>query len=139
MKVSTKGRYALRLMLDVAEHQSDGAVTVKDVAKRQDISEKYLERIVNSLVKSGLLISQRGSTGGYKLVKNPEEYTVGSILAETENSIAPVACYGDNSEKCGRCDACVTEQFWKGLDKVVNEYLQSVTLKDLLLKTCKGV
>jgi Rrf2 family protein len=137
MKVSTKGRYALRLMLDIAENQSGGAVTIKDISTRQVISEKYLERIVGALVKAGLVIGQRGVAGGYKLVKQPSEYTVKSILDVTENSIAPVACFDTNSEKCGRCDACVTERFWKNLDKVVDDYLSSVTLQNLLDKTCK--
>lgn len=137
MKVSTKGRYALRLMLDIAENQQLGTVTVKDIASRQGLSEKYLERIVGSLVKAGLVVGQRGVLGGYKLVKPAEDYTVKSILAVTENSIAPVACFDKNGETCGRCDICVTEQFWKKLDKVVDDYLTSVTLKDLLDKTCK--
>ena len=137
MKVSTKGRYALRLMLDIAENEINGAVTVKDMATRLDLSEKYLERIVNFLVKGGLLDSQRGSLGGYKLVKPAGEYTVKSIVSVTENSLAPVACRGKDGEKCGRCDVCVTENFWKKLDKVVDDYLSSVTLLDLLKGSCK--
>ena len=137
MKVSTKGRYALRLMLDIAENEKGGAVTEKDMATRLDLSEKYLERIVNSLVKGGLLDSQRGSLGGYKLVKPVGEYTVGSILAVTENSLAPVACHGKDGEKCGRCADCVTEAFWKKLDKIVDDYLSSVTILDLLKGQCK--
>ncbi len=138
MKVSTKGRYALRLMLDVAENSSNGAVTVKDVALRQNISEKYLERIVNSLVKADLLSSSRGTSGGYKLVKTAKEYTVKSILDVTESSVAPVACVEREKDSCNNCDSCVTLMFWKGLDGVVNDYLSNTTLQDLLDKTCKN-
>lgn len=137
MKVSTKGRYALRLMLDIAVNGANDAVTVKDVAMRQNISEKYLERIVNSLVKAGLLLGQRGFSGGYKLVKPACQYTVASILSVTESSVAPVACFDMEKDSCNNCDTCVTLQFWKGLDKVVNDYLEATTLQDLLDKTCK--
>ncbi len=137
MKVSTKGRYALRLMLDIAQNSVQDAVTVKDINTRQNISEKYLERIVNSLVKAGLLIGQRGFAGGYKLVKSPAEYSVGSILKVTESSVAPVACFDMEKDSCNSCDTCVTLQFWKGLDKVVDDYLNGTTLQDLLDKTCK--
>ena len=137
MKISTKGRYALRLMLDIAINGENSSVTIKDISARQDISEKYLERIVGSLVKNGLLSGQRGAQGGYKLVKAPSEYTVGSILNVTENSVAPIACFGNDLDGCNRCDSCVTEHFWKGLDKIVNDYLNGTTLQDLIDKTCK--
>lgn len=124
-------------MLDIASNGEDGVVALKDIAIRQDISEKYLERIVSSLVKANMLCVKRGAQGGYKLVKKPSEYTVGSILAVTENSVAPVACSSGESDGCNRCDSCVTLKFWKGLDKIVNDYLDGTTLQDLLDKTCK--
>ncbi|MCQ2399689.1 MAG: Rrf2 family transcriptional regulator [Clostridia bacterium] len=136
MKVSTKGRYALRLMLDVASNSTDETVALKDVSTRQEISEKYLERIVGNLVKAGLLVGQRGGKGGYKLVKSPADYTVGEILAVTESSVAPVACTDSDKDGCNRCDTCVTSQFWKGLDRVVDDYLYGTTLQNLLDKTC---
>ncbi len=136
MKISTKGRYALRLMLDIAENQADSVVTVKDVAKRQNISEKYLERIINSLVKAELLNSTRGYSGGYRLNKPASEYNVKSILEVTESSVAPVACAVKEKDSCNNCDNCVTLRFWKGLDRVVNDYLESTTLQDLLDSAC---
>ena len=136
MKISTKGRYALRLMLDIAANQSDSVVTVKDVAKRQNISEKYLERIINSLVKADLLTSTRGFSGGYRLNKPASEYNVRSILEVTESSVAPVACMEKEKDSCNSCDNCVTSKFWKGLDKVVNDYLEGTTLQDLLDRSC---
>lgn len=130
MKISTKGRYALRMMLDLAEH-SGGFVTLKDIAERQGISKKYLEQIVPVLNKQNFLIANRGFQGGYMLVRKPEEYTVGEILRLTEGSIAPVACL-DNPNGCDRADACITLSVWKGLQHVIDEYLDSITLRDIL-------
>ena len=131
MKISTKGRYALRLMIDLAEHD-DGFVSLKDIAERQEISVKYLEQIVTVLCRIGFLKSLRGSQGGYKLSKNPKDYTVGDILRVTEGDLAPVACLEDEENQCGRYSCCCTIDFWQGLYDVVNKYVDSVTLADLL-------
>lgn len=132
MKISTKGRYALRLMLDLAENQSDGFVALKDIAERQGISKKYLEQIVPLLNKSGVLKTTRGYQGGYMLAKKPEEYTVGDILRITEGSLAPVACLDDEVNMCNKADSCMTLPVWKGLDKVISEYLDSITLQSII-------
>lgn len=131
MKISTKGRYALRLMLDLSEHSDAGFVSLKDIAERQEISVKYLEQIVTVLCKIGFLRSLRGSQGGYKLSKAPEEYTVGSILRITEGDLAPVACLEDEENQCPRCERCDTLDFWQGLYETINRYVDSVTLADL--------
>lgn len=132
MKISTKGRYAVRLMLDIAEHSNGENISLKDIAKRQNISLKYLEQIVNSLSKSGYLRSQRGAQGGYKMTKKPEEYTIGDILRVTEGKMAPVDCLEDEVNMCPRADLCPTIKFWSGLYDVINEYMDSVTIKDLM-------
>lgn len=132
MKISTKGRYAIRLMIDIAEHEKVGNVSIKDVAKRQDISLKYLEQIVNALGKAGYLKSRRGSQGGYQLTKAPEEYTVAEILRVTEGNFAPVACLEDEENTCPNRSRCSTIKMWEGLYKVVEEYLSGITIADLL-------
>ena len=132
MKVSTKGRYALRMMVDLAEHQNDGFVALKDIAKRQDISKKYLEQIVPLLNKSGFLLANRGFQGGYRLARQPVEYTVGDILRITEGSLAPVVCLDQTPNPCQRAADCATLPVWEGLNKVINEYLDGITLQDLL-------
>ena len=132
MKISTKGRYALRLMMDIAAHDKEGYVSLKDAAARQDISVKYLEQIAGVLSKAGLLHSGRGAQGGYRLAKEPEEYTVGSILRLTEGNLAPVACLEGPENRCQRCGECPTLDFWSGLYAVVNEYIDRFTLADLL-------
>ena len=132
MKISTKGRYALRLMMDVASHDDAGYVSLKDVAARQNISMKYLEQIAGLLAKAGLLRSGRGAQGGYRLAKEPENYTVGSILRLTEGNLAPVACLETEENRCQRCGECPTLDFWTGLYAVVNEYIDRYTLADLL-------
>ncbi len=132
MKISTKGRYALRMLLDLAEHKNDGYIALKDIAARQNISKKYLEQIIPVLNKSDILNANRGYQGGYKLAKSPEKYTVGDILRLTEGSIAPVACLDHNPIECDRCDDCITLPIWKGLHKVISDYLDSVTLQDIL-------
>lgn len=134
MKISTKGRYALRLLLDLAEHRGDGYVALKDVAQRQNISKKYLEQIVPVLTKSGVLLTNRGYQGGYMLSGTPDKYTVGMILRLTEGSLAPVACLDCDPIGCDRSDNCATLSVWQGLYKVINEYLDSVTLQDILDK-----
>ena len=130
MKISTKGRYALRLMVDLAEHKDSGFIALKDVAKRQNISKKYLEQIVPVLNGAGLLTTNRGNRGGYKLAKEPKEYTVGDILRITEGSIAPVSCLESDVNSCERKNFYV----WEGLYKVVNEYLDSITVQDIVDK-----
>lgn len=132
MKISTKGRYALRMMLDLARHQTEGFVALKDIAKRQGISKKYLEQIVPMLNKADLLRTNRGYQGGYALSKPPENYTVGEILRVTEGSLSPVSClqYGENT--CPRRGECETLPVWEGLYKVINEYLDSIALTDLI-------
>ena len=132
MRISTKGRYALRLMLDLAEHQGDGCVSLKDVAQRQDISKKYLEQIVPMLNKSDILIASRGFQGGYRLAQTPDKYTVGAVLRITEGSLAPVACLDHDPILCGRSGDCITLPVWQGLNRVINEYLDGITLQDIL-------
>ncbi len=133
MKISTKGRYALRFMLDLAVHE-DKFIALKDVAQRQNISKKYLEQIVPLLNKSGMLITNRGYQGGYRLAKKPSEYSVGDILRITEGSLAPVSCLDTDPILCERNSACPTLDLWKGLYKVITDYLDSVTLQDIVDK-----
>lgn len=132
MKISTKGRYALRMLVDLAEHQNDGFIALKDVAERQKISKKYLEQIVPILNKSDVLRTNRGFQGGYRLAKAPDQYTVGEILRLTEGSLAPVACLEHEPIECDRSGECATLPVWKGLYRVINEYLDSITLQDIL-------
>lgn len=132
MKISTKGRYALRILIDLAEHRNEGFIALKEVAARQEISKKYLEQIVPVLNKSGILQTNRGYMGGYRLAKEPKEYTVGTILRVTEGSLAPVACLDQEENSCNRAQECVTLSIWKGLYRVINEYLDGITLQDLL-------
>ena len=132
MKISTKGRYALRMMLDLATHQGDGYVALKDIAQRQEISKKYLEQIVPMLGKSNILRTTRGYQGGYRLARAPQDYTVGEILRLTEGSLAPVACLDGDCKGCSRSDECPTLSVWKNLDKLINDYLDGVTLDQLV-------
>ena len=132
MRISTKGRYALRLMLDLAEHQSDGYVALKDIAARQDISKKYLEQIVPTLIRSGCLLTNRGFQGGYRLAKAPDQYTAEDILLLTEGILCPVACVDQPTVECERSADCPTRPLWQGLNRVIHEYLSSITLQDLL-------
>lgn len=134
MKISTKGRYALRFMLDLAENQKDGYVALKDVAQRQNISKKYLEQIVPLLNRSGVLRTSRGFQGGYMLAKSPEKYTVGDVLRITEGSLAPVACLETEENLCEKSDSCMTLAVWTGLYKVIIDYLDNITLQDILDK-----
>ena len=132
MLISTKGRYALRVMVDMAEHPSDGYLPLKAIAQRQEISEKYLESIIKLLVRAGLLTGLRGKGGGYKLTRAPQDYAVGDILRVTEESLAPVACLEPGADACSRGAECRTLSLWKGLDKVINDYLDNVTVADLM-------
>ena len=134
MKISTKGRYALRMMIDLAQNQGDGYVSLKDIANRQEISKKYLEQIVAILNKPDILRTNRGYQGGYRLAKNANEYTVGDILRLTEGGIAPVSCLENSPIMCDSADECVTLPVWKGLYKVISEYVDSITLQDIVDK-----
>ena len=139
MKISTKGRYALRLMIDVAVHGGEEIVSLKDVAARQGISMKYLEQIAGLLGKAGFLRSGRGALGGYRLTKAPEEYTLGSILRLTEGNLAPVACLETEENACERCGVCPTLDFWTGLYAAVNEYVDRSTLAGGIGETGESV
>ena len=132
MKISTKGRYALRMMIDLAEHQEDGYIALKDISERQNISKKYLEQIIAIVNKPGVLRANRGSQGGYRLAKEPKDYTVGEILRMTEGSLSPVECVDYNPIECERAANCPTLPVWQHLSKIINEYLDSVTLQDLI-------
>lgn len=132
LNVTTKGRYALRVMLDLAQHRDEGFISLKTVAERQDISMKYLESIVCALKKAGLVESTRGKEGGYTLPRRAEEYSVGEILRCLEDSLAPVACIKDGSVDCAHAGECMTLPMWMELDEITNAYLDRVTLQDLL-------
>ncbi len=132
MLISTKGRYALRVMIDLAEHQGEGFIPLKVIAERQEISEKYLESIIKLLVKARLLSGVRGKGGGYQLTRPPEQYTTGEVLRLTEESLAPVSCLEENSEACPRSVSCRTLPLWKGLYDVINDYLDHITVADLM-------
>lgn len=132
MKISTKGRYALRMLLDLAEHKDDGYIALKDIAARQNISKKYLEQIIPVLNKSDVLSSNRGYQGGYKLAKSPDQYTVGDILRLTEGSLAPVACLDHDPIECERAAECITLPVWRGLFDAITGYLDGITLQDIL-------
>lgn len=131
MKVSTKGRYALRVMIDLAMNSNGKYISLKDIATRQEISNKYLEQIISLLNKAGYLETARGNTGGYKLAKEPKEYKIGDILRVTEGDLAPIYCLTKDGE-CNRQKGCKTYSFWKGLDNVIKEYIDSRTLEDLI-------
>lgn len=132
MKISTKGRYALRMLIDLAERKDDGYIALKDIAARQNISKKYLEQIIPILNRSDILLANRGFQGGYKLAKEPDKYTVGYILRLTEGSLSPVACLDQEPIECSKCDICPTLPIWKGLKNVICEYLDSITLQDII-------
>lgn len=132
MKISTKGRYALRLMLDIALNDAKTPVRIKDIAEQQQISDKYLEQIVSSLNKAGFVKSLRGPQGGYRLTKKPEEYTVGMILRLIEGSLAPVACLDDDINNCTRADRCPTLILWEKLYDAISEVVDNITLADLI-------
>ncbi|RHP35404.1 RrF2 family transcriptional regulator [Lachnotalea sp. AF33-28] len=131
MKISTKGRYALRLMLDLALCPSGEYIKVKDIAARQEISDKYLEQIIAVLGKAGYVKSVRGASGGYRLTRSPADYTVGMILRLTEGSLAPVACLEDEVNQCPRFQQCATVEVWKRLQQAVNSVVDTMTLADL--------
>lgn len=130
--ISTRGRYCLRVMIDLAEHRDQGYIPMKEVADRQGISLKYLEKILPVLAKNGVIDGIQGKGGGYCLCREPEEYTVGEILLLTEGTLAPVACLECGAAPCGRAEECRTLPVWTELDRRIGEYLNSVTLAELL-------
>ncbi|MBQ8426313.1 MAG: Rrf2 family transcriptional regulator [Clostridia bacterium] len=134
MMISTRGRYALRVLIDIAENSNGNYIPLNDIASRQDISEKYLESILVLLTRGNLLNGLRGKGGGYKLTKAPEEYTMKSILTITEGTLAPVACLKDGAAPCSKASSCKTLSVWQGLNKAITEYLDSVTLADIIEK-----
>ena len=139
MLISTRGRYALRVLLDLAEHQNDGYIAMKNVAERQGLSLKYIEKIMPVLSKNNYVEGVHGKGGGYRLIKEPELYRVGDILRLTEGNLAPVACLCTDTKKCDVTQDCYTLPFWQGLGEIINEYLDSHTLADLVAqgkKTC---
>ena len=139
MKISTKGRYALRMFIDLAEHKNCGYISLKDIAARQNISKKYLEQIIPTLNKPQILKTTRGNQGGYMLAKEPKCYTVGEILRLTEGSLAPVECLDNDPVGCSRSDCCATLPIWLGLYDVINEYLDGITLEDIINKQNKQI
>ncbi len=134
MIVSTRGRYALRVMIDLAEHHSDDRIPLKDISSRQGISQKYMEAIMTLLSKNGFVDAIHGKGGGFKLNRSPEQYKVGEILRLTEGTLAPVACLQENAEDCDRASECRTLPMWAKLNSLVNDYLDSVTIADLMKK-----
>ena len=132
MMISTKGRYALRIMLDLAERNTGEYIPLMEIAKRQEISEKYLESIVSILSKNGFVTALRGKGGGYRLARNPDTYTVGSILKLTEGSLAPVSCLDGDTNLCDRAGECRTLPMWRKLNTMINDYFDGITLADLV-------
>lgn len=132
MKISTKGRYALKMMIDLASNQADTPIPLKDIAQRQGVSLKYLEQITSVLTKAGYVRSIRGSSGGYQLRKKPQEYTVGMILRLTEGSLAPVSCVEESETECQHIGSCVTVEIWKKINDAVNGVVDKITLQDLV-------
>lgn len=132
MKISTKGRYALRLMLDLAMNDNGQNIKIKDIAARQMLSDKYLEQIITMLSRAGYVKSVRGAQGGYRLAKQPEQYTVGMILRLTEGSLAPVACLEKKENECSRADCCATLELYKKLDEAIQSVIDNMTLQDLV-------
>jgi len=131
MKISTKGRYALRMLADLAEHRNTGFISLKDISQRQGISKKYLEQIVTLLSRPDILRTNRGNKGGYMLAKEPDQYTVGQILRITEGGLFPVSCLADEPNQCEQIGYCKTLWIWQGLEKAINKYLDSITIQDI--------
>lgn len=132
MKISTKGRYALRMLIDLAQHKESGFISLKEISKRQNLSKKYLEQIIPIINRADILKTNRGSQGGYMLARSPEKYTVGEILRLTEGSLSPVECADQDPPDCERSGDCPTLPVWQGLAKVINEYLDGITLQDIV-------
>ncbi len=138
MIVSTKGRYALRMMVDLAEHPAEGYIPLREIAQRQEISEKYLEIILKMLVQKKLVVGLRGKGGGYRLNRAPEAYTVGEILRCTEDSLSPVACLEDGGDPCPRASGCPTLPMWEKLDALINQFFDGYTIADLMREGPSG-
>ncbi len=134
MMISTKGRYALRVMVDLAEHREEGYIPLRTVAQRQGISQKYLESIMTTLSKAGFVDGTHGRGGGYRLVRSPEEYHVGPLLRAIEGPLAPVQCVEDAAQPCEMADGCRTRALWQGLDQVIRDYLDNATLAQLMVE-----
>ena len=132
MRISTKGRYALRLMLDLAINNTGEYISIKNIAARQEISEKYLEQIITQISKAGFVKSVRGAQGGYMLAKDPSEYTVGMILRVMEGELAPVDCVTDGGESCQRAEFCITQEVWRAVNESVESVVDKITLADLV-------
>ena len=130
--ISTKARYALIVMIDLAQNQQDGYIPLKDIAARQDISEKYLEIILKALVKGKIIKGLRGKGGGYMLTRSPEEYVIGEIIELTEGPLAPVACMLPDADPCPRKDTCMTLPLWQKYDSVIHDFFYNITLEDVL-------
>ena len=138
MKISTRGRYALRVMIDLAEHNSENYIPLKDIVARQEISQKYLEGIMTDLAKAGMFDAQHGKGGGYKLNRSPEQISVLDVLLTTEGDLAPIACLDKSAEPCTRAAECRTLPMWEKLYSLIREYLGSVSLADLMLPDNSG-
>lgn len=132
MMISTKGRYALRVMIDLAEHYNGEYIPIKDVVKRQQVSHKYIERIMTMLSKADFVEAVHGKGGGYRLNRSPDEYVVGDILRLTEGSLAPVACLECDAAECERAGSCRTLPMWKALDSKITEFFDGITIADLM-------
>ena len=132
MKISTRGRYAVRILLDIAMHQGNGYVAMKDIARRQQISKKYGDQIGMQLSQAGLLLAARGRQGGYRLIPGPGDVTVLQVLKIMEGSLAPVQCLETNPNLCDRCSFCMTLSMWTGLNRVITDYLGGITLQSLI-------
>ena len=132
MKISTKGRYGLRMLIDLAEHRNNGYISLKEISERQNISKKYLEQIIPLYNKTDFLRAERGAQGGYMLARSPEKYTVGEILRLSEGSLSPVDCVDQDPILCERSPYCPTLPIWQGLAQVINEYLDGITLQDII-------
>ena len=131
MIISTRGRYALRVMIDLSQQDPESYTPLKEIAARQEISEKYLENILKSLVTQGFILGLRGKGGGYRLTRDPDQYTVGEVLTLTEGSLAPVSCLAQGAPACQRIGSCRTYQMWKGLDDLIEDYFSHITIADL--------
>ena len=134
MMISTKGRYALRVLIDMAEHQKDGYIPLKEIAEREELSLKYLESIMTTLSKAGLVEGAHGKGGGYRLKRKPEEYKVSEILKLTEGSLAPVSCVEGGCDPCENAGSCHTRAMWTKLDKLINDFFDGITIADLMIK-----
>ena len=139
MMISSKGRYALRVMIDLAQHGDEGVIPLKAIAERQDVSLKYLENIVAALTRAGIVLSQRGKDGGYRLARSPQEYTVAEIVRLAEGTLAPVSCLECTENACERADSCLTLPVWQRLDELIDAYLSGATIADLVAGSLPAV